>query len=173
VKKGRIVAALVCASAGFSSMALAQGSPGWTGGTPDGHGGPNQHPANQGPANQGPSNQRPSNQGPSNQGPLLGHNGAGQRDPGWQGDQGNDHRGNGRPPVQQQAQGDPRGGPRDWRRGDRLPSDYRNRQYVVDDYRGYGLHQPPRGYHWVGVNGDYALVGITSGVIASTQLSSR
>jgi Ni/Co efflux regulator RcnB len=158
VKKGRIVAALVCASAGFSSMALAQGSPGWTGGTPDGHGGPNQHPANQ---------------GPSNQGPLLGHNGAGQRDPGWQGDQGNDHRGNGRPPVQQQAQGDPRGGPRDWRRGDRLPSDYRNRQYVVDDYRGYGLHQPPRGYHWVGVNGDYALVGITSGVIASTQLSSR
>jgi Ni/Co efflux regulator RcnB len=163
VKKGRIVAALVCASAGFSSMALAQGSPGWTGGTPDGHGGPNQRPANQGPANQRPANQ----------GPLLGHNGAGQRDPGWQGDQGNDHRGNGRPPVQQQAQGDPRGGPRDWRRGDRLPSDYRNRQYVVDDYRGYGLHQPPRGYHWVGVNGDYALVGITSGVIASTQLSSR
>ena len=163
MKKGRIVAALVCASAGFSSMALAQGSPGWTGGTPDGHGGPNQRPANQGPANQRPANQ----------GPLLGHNGAGQRDPGWQGDQGNDHRGNGRPPVQQQAQGDPRGGPRDWRRGDRLPSDYRNRQYVVDDYRGYGLHQPPRGYHWVGVNGDYALVGITSGVIASTQLSSR
>ncbi len=157
MKKGRIVAALLCASAGFSSMAFAQGGPGWTSGTPDGHGAPNQRPPSQAP--------------------LLGHNGAGQRDPGLQGGQGNDHRDNGRPPVQQAQRGPSGGphyeGPRDWHRGDRLPSDYRNRQYVVDDYRGYGLRQPPRGYHWVGVNGDYALVGIASGVILSIQLSSR
>ena len=48
----------------------------------------------------------------------------------------------------------PANDPHDWRSGDRLPNDYRDRQYVVDDYRGYGLHQPPRGYHWVGVSGD-------------------
>jgi Ni/Co efflux regulator RcnB len=168
VKKGRIVAALLCASAGFSSMAFAQNNSGWTAGAPDGRGGPNQGPANQFPANQGPANQRP----------LLGQNGAGQRDPRYQAAPGNDHRdNNGRPPMQQ-AQGGPNAGPhyagpREWRRGDRLPNDYRNRQYVVDDYRGYGLHKPPRGYQWVGINGDFALVGIASGVIASIQLSNR
>lgn len=60
------------------------------------------------------------------------------------------------------------GGPGgDWhRRGGRLPGDYRDRQYVVDDWRGYNLQPPPRGYHWVGVGGDYMLVAITSGIIA-------
>ena len=62
-------------------------------------------------------------------------------------------------------------GPHDWHRGDRLPNDYRDRQYVVDDYRGYGLQQPPRGYHWVGVNGDYVLAAIATGVIAQIVLS--
>jgi Ni/Co efflux regulator RcnB len=68
--------------------------------------------------------------------------------------------------------GGPRGeGPHDWHRGDRLPNDYRDRQYVVDDYHGYGLQQPPRGYHWVGVNGDYVLAAIATGVIAQIVLS--
>ncbi len=43
----------------------------------------------------------------------------------------------------------PQGGPDghgEWHKGDRLAHDYRDRQYVVDDWRGYGLHQPPRGY---------------------------
>jgi Ni/Co efflux regulator RcnB len=158
VKKGRIVAALLCASAGLSSMAFGQSGSGWTGGAPDGHGGPNRYPPGQGQ--------------------MLGHD-AGQRDRAMQTGHGDDYRDNGRPPMQY-GQGGPHrgpypyaGGPRDWRRGDRLPIDYRNRQYVVDDYRGYGLRQPPRGYHWVGVNGDYALVGIGSGVIASIQLSNR
>jgi Ni/Co efflux regulator RcnB len=58
-------------------------------------------------------------------------------------------------------------GPSDWhRKGGRLPNDYRDHQYVVDNYGEHHLNRPPRGYHWVGVNGDYMLVAITSGVIA-------
>ncbi|KKB64743.1 hypothetical protein WM40_05060 [Robbsia andropogonis] len=53
-----------------------------------------------------------------------------------------------------------------WReRGRPLPREYRDRQYVIDNYREYQLQPPPRGYHWVGVNGDYLLVAIGSGVI--------
>jgi Ni/Co efflux regulator RcnB len=59
----------------------------------------------------------------------------------------------------------------DWRKGERLQSDYRNRQYVVDDWREHKLHQPPRGYQWVGVGGDYLLVAVTSGIIAQVVFS--
>ena len=69
-------------------------------------------------------------------------------------------------PMHADRGGPPQGG--DWhRRGGRLPGDYRDRQYVVDDWRGYDLSPPPRGYHWVGVGGEYLLVGIASGVIAN------
>lgn len=54
---------------------------------------------------------------------------------------------------------------RDWHRGDRIPNEFRDRQYVVDDWRGYHLSPPPRGYHWVGVGGDYLLVQIGSGIV--------
>ncbi|MBR8211312.1 MULTISPECIES: RcnB family protein [Burkholderia] len=54
---------------------------------------------------------------------------------------------------------------RDWHKGDRLPDEFRDRQYVVDDWRGYHLSAPPRGYHWVGVGGDYLLVQIGSGIV--------
>ncbi len=54
---------------------------------------------------------------------------------------------------------------RDWRRGDRLPREYWDRQYVIDDWRSYRLTPPPRGYHWVGVGGDYLLVQISSGIV--------
>ncbi|MRW83783.1 hypothetical protein GJ698_06700 [Pseudoduganella sp. FT26W] len=63
-------------------------------------------------------------------------------------------------------------GPRhDIRKGGRLPPEYRNRQYVVDDWRGHHLSAPPRGYHWVQTGGDYVLVAITTGIIASLLLS--
>lgn len=45
-----------------------------------------------------------------------------------------------------------------WRKGDRLPAEYRDRQYVIDDWRQYQLKPPPRGYHWVGAGGQYYLV---------------
>jgi Ni/Co efflux regulator RcnB len=71
------------------------------------------------------------------------------------------------------AQRDERGaGPNhDFRRGQRLPAEYRNRQYVVDDWRGHHLSAPPRGYHWVQTGGDYVLVAIATGVILQLLLS--
>jgi Ni/Co efflux regulator RcnB len=52
-----------------------------------------------------------------------------------------------------------------------VPPQYRDRQYVVEDYRQYRLNPPPRGYHWVGVGGDFLLVAITTGVISQIVLS--
>lgn len=63
-------------------------------------------------------------------------------------------------------------GPRhDLRKGGHLPSQYRSKQYVVNDWRGHRLSAPPRGYHWVQTGSDYVLVGITTGIIASLLLS--
>lgn len=61
----------------------------------------------------------------------------------------------------------------DWHQGERLPAAFRDRSYVVDDWRGHGLQVPPRGYQWVGVSGDYVLVAIATGVIANILLSSH
>ena len=56
-------------------------------------------------------------------------------------------------------------------RGARLPTEYRTRQYVVDDWRGHRLSAPPRGYHWVQTGGDYVLVAIATGIILQLLLS--
>lgn len=56
-------------------------------------------------------------------------------------------------------------------RGGRLPPYYRNYNYVVNDWQGHHLRQPPVGYHWVQAGGDYVLVAIASGVILSILLS--
>lgn len=95
---------------------------------------------------------------------------------------GNDHRGparaaphRGAPPVHDASLAR-RGGPvphSDWHRGERLPAEYRNRSYVVDDWRGRGLSAPPRGYQWVGVNGDYVLAAIATGVIANILMNAH
>lgn len=55
--------------------------------------------------------------------------------------------------------------------GRRLPQEYRSRSYVVDDWRGHHLRQPPRGYHWVQSGGDYLLVAVATGLIASAILN--
>jgi Ni/Co efflux regulator RcnB len=55
----------------------------------------------------------------------------------------------------------------EWRRGGRVPAEYRGRNYVVQDWRAYRLQQPPRGYQWVGVGGDFVLAAIATGVIAN------
>jgi Ni/Co efflux regulator RcnB len=60
-----------------------------------------------------------------------------------------------------------------WHRGDRMPVEYRHRNYVVDDWRGHHLSAPPRGYYWVQNGSDYLLVAIASGVIAQLILGSR
>jgi Ni/Co efflux regulator RcnB len=56
-------------------------------------------------------------------------------------------------------------------RGGRLPTQYRSHQYVVDDWRGHHLTAPPRGYHWVQTGGDYVLVAVATGIIASILLN--
>ena len=59
----------------------------------------------------------------------------------------------------------------DWRRGQRLPNDYRDNRYVVNDWHAHGLRQPPRGYQWRQVNGDYVLAAVATGVITSIILA--
>jgi len=55
-----------------------------------------------------------------------------------------------------------------YKRGGYLPPAYRGRQYVVSDWHRDHLRPPPRGYHWVrSDNGDFLLVAVTTGVIAS------
>ena len=53
----------------------------------------------------------------------------------------------------------------DFYRGSRLPIQYRDRGYWVDDWRGHRLNAPPRGYHWVQTGGDYVLVADSSNII--------
>ena len=56
-------------------------------------------------------------------------------------------------------------------RGERLPQEYRHRNYVVDDWRDHHLSAPPRGYHWVQTGSDYVLIAIATGIIAQILLS--
>lgn len=53
-----------------------------------------------------------------------------------------------------------------WGRGQRLPAQYRTRTHYVD-YRRHHLRHPPRGYQWVQVDNNYALVALTTGLISS------
>lgn len=59
----------------------------------------------------------------------------------------------------------------EFHRGDRLPTEYHHRNYVVDDWRGHNLSAPPRGYHWVQIGGDYVLVAIATGIILELLLN--
>lgn len=62
-------------------------------------------------------------------------------------------------------------GPRhDFYKGNRIPYEYRSRQYVVNDWRGHHLHAPPRGYQWVQTGPDYVLIAISSGIIMQIVL---
>jgi Ni/Co efflux regulator RcnB len=59
-----------------------------------------------------------------------------------------------------------------YKKGGVVPNDYRSNQYVVSDWRSENLRQPPSGYNWVrSDNGDFLLVAVTTGVIASILLS--
>lgn len=58
-----------------------------------------------------------------------------------------------------------------YQRGEYLPYQYRGRQYVVNDWRAYGLRQPPRGHHWVQYGSEFLLVAVATGVIASVILN--
>jgi Ni/Co efflux regulator RcnB len=97
------------------------------------------------------------------QGNNQGRNNQGRNNQGWndqgRNDQARDERGAG--PEQ------------NFRRGGRLPPEYRGRQYVVDDWRGHHLSAPPRGYQWVQTGGDYVLIAIATGIIAQLLLGNN
>lgn len=87
----------------------------------------------------------------------------------WHGDRHGDWHGDWHGDRQQGERG---AGPyHEFYRGQRLPPEYRNRQYVVDDWRGHHLSAPPRGYHWVQTGGDYVLVAISTGIILQLLLN--
>ena len=56
---------------------------------------------------------------------------------------------------------------RHWAKGQRFDRRYATNYRVVDNYRGYRLSAPPRGYHWVRSGNDAVLVAITSGIIGA------
>lgn len=70
-------------------------------------------------------------------------------------------------------QGDRRydSGARHFHRGERLPMRYRDRVYIVDDWGHHHLHRPPRHHVWVQIGGDYVLMAVATGIIASIVLS--
>jgi hypothetical protein len=56
---------------------------------------------------------------------------------------------------------------RGFRPGDALPPEYRQRQFIVHDWRSHRLYAPPPGYVWVQPEpGSYLLIG-NNGVIAN------
>ncbi|KAA8731415.1 hypothetical protein F4V57_12560 [Acinetobacter qingfengensis] len=61
----------------------------------------------------------------------------------------------------------------DWKRGDRVPGEFRSKEHYVNDWRDRDLPQPPRGHRWLEVNGDYILVAVATGIITSILMGGR
>lgn len=77
----------------------------------------------------------------------------------------------GQPSAAVQQRRDFRPAWQNWRRGDRLPANFRSRYREVD-YRRAHLSAPPRGYHYVRDDrGETLLVGVATGVILSILAS--
>jgi Ni/Co efflux regulator RcnB len=56
-----------------------------------------------------------------------------------------------------------------WHRGSYLPTQYRG--YHEVDWHARHLRQPPRGYHWVQVDGDTVLVALAGGLILDALIN--
>lgn len=61
----------------------------------------------------------------------------------------------------------PHGQQPDFRKGHALPGQYRGAGYQVNDWKKHGLKAPPAGHRWQNVNGNYVLIAVATGVIAS------
>lgn len=78
------------------------------------------------------------------------------------------------PPVARYGYGYRGGYHRGWARGVRYYDRGYGPTYVVNDYYGYGLRPPPRGYYWRRDDrGDFLLVAITTGIILDLILHSH
>jgi Ni/Co efflux regulator RcnB len=82
-----------------------------------------------------------------------------------------DNRGFGRAHEQERSNGRGAGPNNEYYRGDRLPAEYRHRNYVVDDWRSHNLSAPPPGHQWVQSGGDYILIAVATGIIAQLLLN--
>ena len=60
----------------------------------------------------------------------------------------------------------------DFRRGHAIPQEYRGDHYRVADWHERGLREPPRGYHWANIDGNYVLIAAATGVITALVLNS-
>jgi Ni/Co efflux regulator RcnB len=60
-----------------------------------------------------------------------------------------------------------------WARGQHLDRSYYSDRSHYVDYRRHHLRAPPRGYQWVRADNDYALVALTTGLIASIVAASN
>lgn len=58
----------------------------------------------------------------------------------------------------------------DWKRGGRISHDDWQRGATVD-WRAHHLRQPPRGYEWREVDGNYVLAAVATGIIASVIIA--
>ena len=58
-----------------------------------------------------------------------------------------------------------------WRRGDRLPPDYRSQAYVIPDPTMYRLRPPPPGYYWVRVDNNAVLAAVATGVVVDIAVN--
>jgi len=58
-----------------------------------------------------------------------------------------------------------------WRRGERLPPDWRAGSYIIPDAARYHLRRPPPGYYWVRVDDNAVLTAAATGVIVSVALN--
>jgi Ni/Co efflux regulator RcnB len=56
-----------------------------------------------------------------------------------------------------------------WRRGGYVPTTYR--RYYVQDYGYYGLRAPPPGHRWVYADGNFVLMAVATGIIASVIMN--
>ena len=60
----------------------------------------------------------------------------------------------------------------DWKKGYHMRQEDWNRGEHVDDWRAHHLRQPPRGYEWREIDGNYVLAATATGVIASVIAAS-
>lgn len=55
----------------------------------------------------------------------------------------------------------------EFRKGHTLDAKYRGNGYQVNDWQKHGLKAPPPGHRWQNVDGNYVLIAVASGIIAS------
>ncbi|HEY4010099.1 MAG TPA: RcnB family protein [Acidobacteriaceae bacterium] len=60
----------------------------------------------------------------------------------------------------------------EWKKGYHMRQEDWNRGERVDDWQAHHLRQPPNGYEWRQVDGNYVLAAAATGVIASVIVAS-